>query len=165
MALQALQSEGILSTGLDLSYETVAAAMRQSQPQVKNGIVWTVALGVVQQLTFDAIAADGTRPADGDWRGFLADQLGRGYPVVAQIHNWHLLQRAWSGSYAHSVVVTGIDSRSVYYIDPEDGRMYSQALSAFATAWATSGDTAVVFTSQSPAPGAPAAPSPQTLLP
>jgi hypothetical protein len=165
MALEGLQAEGVVSSGLDVSYQTVRQSIRNSQPDTTAGIRWPAVMSVVQNLTSNAVAADGTAPSNRDWQAFLADQFGRGYPVVATILNWHLLTGAWPGTYAHSILVTGIDAQNVYYIDPWDGRSYAEGLDAFGTAWTGSGYQAVVFTSQSSAQGAPDAPTPQALLP
>jgi hypothetical protein len=80
--------------------------------------------------------------------------------------DWQLPQAG--GDFNHSIVVTGIDGSSVFYIDPWDGGSHSLPVGDFGDAWqhkwkdgADAPWYAVLFTSKTALAGAPSAPTPQ----
>jgi Peptidase_C39 like family/Kelch motif len=166
MALWGLRSEGVIPSPLDVSYTHVRSEMRTAWPDTGQGVPMTVAVSLVQQLTSNTAAADIVQFAADNWQGKLADQLNQGYPVIAQMGDWQLPQAG--GDFNHSIVVTGIDGSSVFYIDPWDGGSHSLPVGDFGAAWqhkwkdgADAPWYAVVFTSQTALAGAPSAPTPQ----
>jgi len=140
--------------------------MRKAWPDTGQGVPTTVAVSLVQPLTSNTAAADIVQFAADNWQGKVADQLNQGYPVIAQMGDWQLPQAG--GDFNHSIVITGIDSSSVFYIDPWDGGSRSLPVGDFAAAWqhkwkdgADAPWYAVIFTSQISVTGAPSTPTPQ----
>lgn len=170
MVLSYLQGQELIPDSIDLSYNRIRTRFREIVTNPLTPISDGIALLVTAELT-SAVAADDFQTTGADWQAFLRDQLTRGYPVIASIGNWSLLNpngdvKGETGWHPHAIVVTGISANGVNYNDPWDGAAHHLSLDQFAAAWKSrypdGGDYAwggIFFASQARSAGAPPAPT------
>lgn len=70
----------------------------------------------------------------GEMAATIKSELQKPNPVVVLLTNWTKLALGMPGVNAHAVLVYGIGSQYVYYIDPWDGKRYRMTIASFTTA-------------------------------
>ena len=136
MALQAISLERSDLIPTDVSYTSVRRNVRSVHTDIGKGINLLDASYLIANLTNDSVRGAFVDIGELSWKSEVGRQLRAGFPIIAHIEDWRYLPgHGGKNSAAHAIVITGIDSASVSYIDPWNGREYLVPHDAFEAAW------------------------------
>jgi hypothetical protein len=134
MIIQHLVSAHELSD-VTSDYPSIRRLARRHQPNPNSGMWPQVVQTELPQLTNNQITAQLNYFEAEHWQESVARQIQAGYPILAVVHDWSLLDGNWAEENVHAFVITGIGDGKVVYNDPWDGQRHEMTIAGFENAW------------------------------
>jgi len=122
MALQYLQSQGVLDSGDTVEYLAVRDVLRSRGNNIFpwKGLENQAIVDFTPQLTNNKLKVNPSWLDPGHFEETIRNELSAGRPVIATVPDWSVLP-GHTGTVAHSILVHGLQDGKLYYIDPWGG--------------------------------------------